>query len=289
MLKQSADDSSLISILTPAYKAEDTIARAVKSVLLQTYPHWEMIIVSDDGVDYQAVLAKQHIIDPRIRFSSTGAVGSGPSRGRNVALEMAKGEFITTLDADDEYHPEYLETVLGGAKQYGAAMVWLTYKLKNDGNRILLECAIGDSEEQPNLLFLSDYIKVNGSSVTMFARKNLTRTYAENILWGEDFYFDLQFFETIDAIPIFSEKYYIYHDNAQSITNSNHSDEMFIANYKQIITEIEKNTSLQPEIKNTMLATYHHRLFQNYLYLNTKARGECADFFDFMAKYPEHF
>ena len=93
---------ALVSILTPAYKAEKMIARAVRSVLAQTYADWEMLIVSDDAQDYQAILAAEGFTDARLRFASTGAVGSGPSRGRNIGLAMSKGEYITTLDADDE-------------------------------------------------------------------------------------------------------------------------------------------------------------------------------------------
>ena len=64
--------SGLVSIITPAYQAHQTLARAVHSLLEQVYPHWEMLIISDDGSDYEPHLLAQGIADSRLRFLSTG-------------------------------------------------------------------------------------------------------------------------------------------------------------------------------------------------------------------------
>src|SRR5690348_11177775 len=84
----------LISVVIPAYHAAATIARAVTSLLRQTWTDWEGIVVSDDGTDYAAVLRRAGIADERLRFVSTGRVGSGCHRARNVGLAAARGELI---------------------------------------------------------------------------------------------------------------------------------------------------------------------------------------------------
>lgn len=98
-----------VSVITPAYSAAGCIARAVRSVLAQTLSDWEMLIVSDDGVDYEATLADAGIFDSRLRFFSTGKIASGASAARNVALEAARHEYVAILDADDFIAADKLE------------------------------------------------------------------------------------------------------------------------------------------------------------------------------------
>jgi glycosyltransferase involved in cell wall biosynthesis len=86
----------LVSIITPAYKAQETLSWAVESVITQSYANWEMLIVNDDGTDYEGTLKANGIRDQRLRFITTGKIKSGPNRSRNIALEAAKGEFIAT-------------------------------------------------------------------------------------------------------------------------------------------------------------------------------------------------
>ena len=75
-----------ISIVTPAYKAEQSLAGAVKSVIGQSHDDWELLIVSDDGLDYEAVLRAAGLSDSRCRFLTTGRIGSGASNARNQGL-----------------------------------------------------------------------------------------------------------------------------------------------------------------------------------------------------------
>ncbi len=97
-----------IAVIMPAYKAQDTIGPSVASVLAQTYPHWQLLIVSDDGVDYAELLGRQGIADPRIIQLSSGKIGGGASAARNLALEASTAPYAAILDADDRFKPEKL-------------------------------------------------------------------------------------------------------------------------------------------------------------------------------------
>jgi glycosyltransferase involved in cell wall biosynthesis len=97
-----------VGIVTPCFRAERWIGACVRSVLAQTYPHWEHWIVSDDGTDYEALLAAEGLRDPRLRVVSSGAVASGASRARNVALDRLATPYAATLDADDRFTPTKL-------------------------------------------------------------------------------------------------------------------------------------------------------------------------------------
>jgi len=102
-----------VSIVIPAYRAQGTIARVVESVLAQTRSDWEAIVVSDDGTDYADALSATGITDERLRFVTTGRVGSGCHRARNTGLAAARGDFIAALDADDLILPGHYEPFTG--------------------------------------------------------------------------------------------------------------------------------------------------------------------------------
>ncbi len=89
----------------PAFNAADTIEAAIGSVLAQTYDDWELIVGDDASTDDTAELALG--IDERIRVVSARERG-GPAQGRNLALELAKGELVVLLDADDRMLSTYL-------------------------------------------------------------------------------------------------------------------------------------------------------------------------------------
>lgn len=106
--------SSRIAIVTPAFRAQDTLPATVQSVLAQTHADWQHWIVADDGFDYADFLAGRGLADPRQIFLSSGGVGRGASLTRNVALERLDTPYAAILDADDRLKPEKLARAVAG-------------------------------------------------------------------------------------------------------------------------------------------------------------------------------
>lgn len=100
----------LISVIMPAHNADRFIGEAIDSVLKQTYPYWELIIIDDDSTDKTAELIQRYP-DQRIRYSKQARLGS-PAKVRNVGLKMAQGQYIAFMDADDAYFENALETLV---------------------------------------------------------------------------------------------------------------------------------------------------------------------------------
>ena len=98
-----------VAVITPAYRAEGTIAETVRSVLAQSHADFEHHIIADDGQDYEALLATQGLRDPRQRFHSSGKVGGGSTRARNMVLDLIATPYAALLDADDRFKPRKLE------------------------------------------------------------------------------------------------------------------------------------------------------------------------------------
>lgn len=97
-----------VSIIMPAYKQAEYIKDAIDSVLSQTYPHWELIIVDDGSPDNVAEIANEYEkLDKRIKFYHTE--NKGVSAARNFAVSKSSGPFLLPLDADDKINPTYVE------------------------------------------------------------------------------------------------------------------------------------------------------------------------------------
>jgi hypothetical protein len=97
-----------VAVIIPAFRAEALIGQAVGSVVAQSHAEWEAWIIADDGQDYEQVLADQGLRDKRFRFLSSGRVGAGAARARNLALDRIDTPYAAILDADDRMKPDKL-------------------------------------------------------------------------------------------------------------------------------------------------------------------------------------
>ncbi|WP_158541578.1 glycosyltransferase family 2 protein [Pelagibacterium lacus] len=108
-----------VSIVMPVYRGQATIARAVRSVLEGGHADFELIVVADDGDDYEAILGRAGLADPRIRHFESGVFGGGSPPARNVGLDAARYDIAAILDADDAYKPGKLAIMAPLAARHG--------------------------------------------------------------------------------------------------------------------------------------------------------------------------
>ena len=125
----------LISVVIPTYnRGRLLVERAVASVLKQTYQNFEIVIVGDHCTDNTGELLEQ-IGDNRIRFYNLSKRGNYPRDPRkrwcvagvvpaNKCLELAKGDWIASLDDDDEFSADHLETLLKYAQKQELEMIY---------------------------------------------------------------------------------------------------------------------------------------------------------------------
>ena len=117
-------DFGRISIIMAAYNAEKTIESAIHSVLSQTYPDFELLVVNDCSTDKTAVLvAAIAEKDDRVRLISNEK-NSGVSYTRKHGLEEARGEWIAILDSDDAWASEKLEKQIELQKKTNAELLF---------------------------------------------------------------------------------------------------------------------------------------------------------------------
>lgn len=90
------------SIIIPVYNKEKVVLRSIESALSQSYSDYEIIVVLDPSTDRSSEIVRS-LTDPRIRVFERDNPGPGGYAARNLGIKMAKGQWITFLDADDEW------------------------------------------------------------------------------------------------------------------------------------------------------------------------------------------
>lgn len=185
-------DVPAVSVVIPLYNKGPYITRALNSVLAQTFQDFEVIVVDDGSTDDGAEVVSG-FRDPRIRLIQQE--NQGVSAARNRGIEAARAELVAFLDADDEWLPEFLETVLRlrgrfpGAGAYGTAYL---LKLKSTTTRVAPFSAI---PQEPWEGLLPSYFKAAAlgapplSASTVAIPRHILKKmggFNTDAWWGED-------------------------------------------------------------------------------------------------------
>lgn len=104
----------MISIIMPVYNKVGYIGASIESVLAQTHPDWELLIVDNNSTDDSIERARGYK-DERLRFFSESK--RGPSAARNAAMGHIRGEWVHFLDADDLFDPDHCAEQIEASKR----------------------------------------------------------------------------------------------------------------------------------------------------------------------------
>jgi glycosyltransferase involved in cell wall biosynthesis len=100
----------LVTVAMPFLNCEGTIVAAVRSILMQSYENWELLLL-DDGSTDQSLARACEFRDPRIQVLSDG-VRRGVAPRLNQSIELSRGKYYARMDADDVAYPQRLERQL---------------------------------------------------------------------------------------------------------------------------------------------------------------------------------
>jgi len=156
-----SDQSLSVSVVIPLFNKEKEVLRSVNSVLKQTTSNFEVIVVNDGSYDKGPEIVRA-IKDPRIKVINQ--TNLGVSAARNRGIDEAYADLIAFLDADDEWEPDFIETVINLKDKFPSCDVFATnyiFRRKNNYKRnTVIRGLSGDFKEG----ILNDYFKIASQS-----------------------------------------------------------------------------------------------------------------------------
>ncbi len=130
-------EKGLVSIITPMYNGKRFIGQTIDSVLSQTYPNWEMIVIDDGSKDGSGMVVNEYILrDSRIQMISQENGGSASAR--NNGIRRARGQYIALLDADDTWNSDFLQKQLKLMHDKNAALVYSSHTRIDENSKEIL-------------------------------------------------------------------------------------------------------------------------------------------------------
>lgn len=215
----------LVSLVMPVYNAEKYLEESLKGILSMDYPSFELIIVNDGSTDRsKEILEGYSKNDKRIRLFSKE--NGGPSDARNYGTQLAKGEYICFVDADDIVLPNMLDTLVDAV---GDADVCVGKKIRwnqiKDFKREDSWDAFSGSFEEFRKANVRYQRSMRGTTARLYKKdiiikNNLVFDTGRN--YAEDMFFNYEYFRFCKKIVFAAEPVYIYRiHNLDSLSSSN--------------------------------------------------------------------
>lgn len=180
----------LVSVVMAAYNCGQYITDAINSVINQTYPNIELIIVDDGSTDntLEAVaLASKGISKPRIYYAAQE--NKGVAAAKNAGIQAAKGDYIAFLDADDWLLADYIEKNIAQMQADNLDAISCNF-IETNENRDLIRFNAAFKERQPRFFIFEElianpfplgFLVIRAKYLKKFFQHN------ENLRFAEDF------------------------------------------------------------------------------------------------------
>ncbi|MBQ0154936.1 MAG: glycosyltransferase family 2 protein [Bacteroidales bacterium] len=196
----------MVSVIIPTYNNEDTIERAIFSVVSQTYIDWELVLINDCSTDKTREICERYAA----KYANISLINNEENMGvgvaRQVALKAAKGEFVTFLDSDDFIVADFLQKSMMLQAQSDSDVVYTSYIIfyPQDGIKQILKAGdyLFEGEATPQLHFIQEKKFLTGK---IFRKSLLEQIPWSNKRVGEDV--QTLFFATYQANKVRSSSY----------------------------------------------------------------------------------
>ena len=206
-----------VSIIMPVYKVEEYVGKAIESIQAQTLTDWEFLIVDDGTPDRSGEICDEYAAKDG-RIHEIHKENGGAPSARNMAIELAKGEYFNFLDSDDWAEPTMLEDMYNLAKRDNAQLV---------GAGFYIDTYIGNGQFMTDDYLVEDAVYPDKESF----RKNAYKLFDKNLLytpWNklfeakyvmennlrfpttfwDDFPFNVSVVRNVERVTVTSKQYY---------------------------------------------------------------------------------
>lgn len=197
--------SLLVSVVVPVYNMEARLRKCIDSILSQTYPHFELILIDDGSTDSSPNICHKYA-NSDCRIKSLFQQNRGPSTARNLGLSVAHGDLVAFVDSDDWVEQTYIESLIDGIKDADLVLVGATWENSSLSKRFSLDCAYFTQRTEVVNAMCSIYLKQYGSLWNKIFRraiieKNKIR-FDELVTLGEDSLFVTQYLCHVERLRV---------------------------------------------------------------------------------------
>lgn len=215
-----------VSIIIPAYNCESYITKCIDSLVAQTYPSIEILVVNDGSKDGTRSVLKRYQEKIIIIDQENGGVASA----RNAGLKHATGDFILFVDSDDYLDSDCVERIVRKQAETQADIVRFSYRLVYPDGRV--EKPIDFFEEERFVTkpefrihiypyFLSA-IRFNSVWATLYKREIVDGlTFLSGMKTAEDAVFSLDAYTRAQSALLVTDVFYYYVQTSSGLTSSN--------------------------------------------------------------------
>lgn len=215
--------NSYISIIAPVYNSEKYLATCIESVLAQTFPNFELLLIDDGSKDKSGAICEKYAdIDTRIKVWHVK--NGGPSRARNIGLGKSTGNYITFLDSDDYLSSDALEILYREMTTYELDILQFSHQRVDYEGNLVNKCV---KTKESEVISSEEYIKssyfewtVWGSFIKREIIENNHLRFDESIKISEDTIFISEVISHSQRLKKISNKLYFYTFNENSLTNT---------------------------------------------------------------------
>ena len=231
---------SLVSIITPIYKAEKYLQKCLDSIIAQTYTNWEAILVDDGSPDNSGAICDEYATKDK-RFKVIHQINRGVSVARQTGLNNANGDYIIHCDPDDWVEPNMLEELLLIAVEKNADMVVCDFiREENSKSNYCsqnLENPITAKEVQKRIINGN----IHGSCCNKLIKKSCIAEigfFPSSISFCEDELFNIRVLNNNIIVAYLPKAFYHYNIHSTSICHS--PNPKVLLSKKTVIEECEK-------------------------------------------------
>jgi glycosyltransferase involved in cell wall biosynthesis len=165
----------LVSIIIPAYNAAPFIGKTIESVQAQSYPNWEILIINDGSTDKTEEMIRNYLPDKRISYYQHA--NHGVCYTRNRGIDLAKGEYVAFLDADDYFLPDNLSRKISAMQAVKADWIFSDRLITNEEGSEFKEAEKGTNSDILNKLLLWEGEVIPGPCSNLIVKRELLEKY----------------------------------------------------------------------------------------------------------------
>jgi succinoglycan biosynthesis protein ExoO len=256
---------SLISVVMSNYRGERWLEAAISTVLVQTHRQLELIVVDDASGDGSVAIIRAAMArDARVRLIECPG-NLGPSGARNLALEVARGDWIAIMDSDDLIHPARLSRLLAAARYLDCDAVADDMIFFGDGpdagGRTLLQSMVLTG---PRVIGLADFLASdNGASGLPpfgYLKPLIRRSFLGSLRYdptlrvGEDFDLYARLLSVGAQFIVIPDAMYLYRRHAASL-----SHRLSVEVIEPLLAAHHALARMMPDDDPALVAAFGHR------------------------------